>query len=143
MNIRDTGIMEKRGFFETCLELMNFSFVGVTTFSIQLFITVIMTEMVKIAYYISYAVALACAWFLNFMLNTGLTFRAKGDPKQYLRKFASLVVINIVLNWLLVIFCVEVISLPYFPAIILVAIFMSLLNFFVEDFWVFKRKKPS
>ena len=133
--------MKKRGFFEACLELMNFSFIGVTTFSIQLFLTVFMTEFLNLQYYMSYAIALTCAWCMNFMLNTGLTFSARGDPKQYLAKFASLVAINIVLNWMLVISLVEAVGLPYFPAIIIVAIFMALLDFFAEDFWVFKKKK--
>jgi putative flippase GtrA len=127
--------------FMKFLEFIDFTFIGVTTFSVQLFITVFLTELAGVEYYVAYAVALAIAWSLNFMLNASLTFSVKDSLRSRLRRFGTLFVINIMLNWIFVVVAVEKAGLHYLPAIIISTIVLAALNFLVEEFWVFRKRR--
>ena len=132
--------MKKRSLKEI-VEFVKFSFVGITTFILHLFLTIMLTEVFGIIYYESYAIALALGWVYNFFFNMWFTFSAKGKLSKMVEKFSVVVLVSTAMNWLLVFFLVEVFGLRYFLAILLVSIVLSAVNFFAEEDWVFKIKK--
>ena len=132
--------MKKRSLKEI-VEFVKFSFVGITTFILHLFLTIMLTEVFGIIYYESYAIALALGWVYNFFFNMWFTFSAKGKLSKMVEKFSVVVLVSTAMNWLLVFFLVEVFGLRYFLAILLVSIVLSAVNFFAEEDWVFNIKK--
>jgi putative flippase GtrA len=132
--------MKKRSLKEI-VEFVKFSFVGLTTFLLHLFLTVLLTEVFGFVYYTSYAIALALGWVYNFFLNMWFTFSAKGKLSRIAEKFSVVILVSTAMNWLLVFFLVEVFGLHYFLAILIVSILLSIIDFFAEEDWVFRIKK--
>jgi putative flippase GtrA len=127
--------------FKKAVKFLNFSFVGTTTFAMQLFLTLLFTEMAHITYYISHAIALILAWLSNFTFNMKLTFNVKGMLRRRMGKYLLVAIGISSVNWLFVIFTVEIIHIHYFISIILVTAILSLLNFASQELWVFSKEK--
>lgn len=125
-------------FFRRMVKFLNFSFIGMTTFAMQLFFTVLFTELFRITYYFSYAIALAVAWTVNFMFNMKLTFDVHGDVSKRFRRFALIAVVVSLFNWLLVVGGVELLNLHYLVAILIVSALLCIVTFKTEEVWVFQ-----
>ena len=129
----------KEGIIKRAVKFFHFSVVGMTFFAVQLFITVLLTEGFGVRYYISYAVALVIAWFMNFIFNMKLTFEARGHMRKRLCKFAVVATSVTVLNWLLVLFLVEALWINYIVSIILVTGILAIGSFLSHEAWVFRK----
>jgi putative flippase GtrA len=128
--------MDKNMFLRAA-KFFHFSLVGITTFSVQIFLTLILTEWAGLAYYVSYALALLVARLLNFLFNTKYTFRAEGRMIDRLKRFALLAIIYSFTSWILVIVSVEYIHLHYMMSVILVTFLLSFLTYMMQERWVF------
>jgi putative flippase GtrA len=129
--------------FRKFVRFINFSFIGVSTFAVSMFITLLLTEIFGIVYYVSYAVALVFGWMFNFAMNLKLTFEAKGNISGIFERYLAVVVCIALLNWALVLLSVEHLGWHYFPAILAATLILSLLNFFIEYVWVYAKKKKK
>ncbi|MBI5880583.1 GtrA family protein [archaeon] len=90
----------KKRLLKEIAEFVKFSFVGITTFILHLFLTVLLTEVFGIIYYESYAIALALGWVYNFFFNMWFTFSAKGRLSKMVEKFSVVVLVSTAMNWL-------------------------------------------
>ncbi|MBN1544048.1 GtrA family protein [Candidatus Woesearchaeota archaeon] len=131
----------KERIFKKAVKFVNFSFVGTTTFAMQLFFTVLLTETMLLTYYVSHAISLAIAWTINFIFNMKYTFHVKGNLRGRMERFALVAVASSVFNWIFVVASVEFFSMHYFIAIILVSIVLSAVIFATEEMWVFSRAR--
>jgi len=126
--------MEKRNISK----ILEFSFIGISTFIVQLCITLTLTEVAHIAYYLAYAAALISAEVINFLLNRRITFKSIGKIGASAERFLVLIIGDIFLNWSLVVFMVEVIGFHYLLSITIAAIMIAAANYYAEGKWVFK-----
>jgi putative flippase GtrA len=127
--------------FRGFIKFLNFSSVGLTTFALQVFFTLLLTEKAGIRYYISFAIAYVIAWALNFLINMKVTFGVADRLVRRAGRFAAASVFVLVANWFLLLFWVEVAGLHYAWAIAVSAIIMAAVNFCLQDFWVFRMRK--
>lgn len=125
------------------VRFFNFSLVGITTFLVQIFLTLLLTEWARLVYYVSYAFALLVARLLNFIFNTKYTFRAKGSMMSRLRRFAVVATIYSFTNWIFVIVFVEYVHLHYIISVVLVSLLLSFLAYIMQDRWVFAKVEES
>lgn len=86
--------------------------------------------------------ARAVSSVFNFTLNKRLVFQSKGNPFWETVKYFSLVLINININSLLLNGLVDA-GINRYPAKIAVEFVMCVLGFFVQRFFVFRRKKEK
>jgi putative flippase GtrA len=120
-------------------KVLDFSFIGISTFAVQLFITLILAEFAHIAYYFGYALALVSAETINFFLNRRITFKSFGNISASAERFFVLILGDIFLNWSLVVFMVEALGIHYLLAILIAAVLIAAANFYVEGKWVFRK----
>jgi len=125
---------------EEIVKVFDFSLVGATTFSIQIFLTLLLTEVLHVPYYISYAMALTTAWFTNFILNMKFTFKATKDIKHELERFGVVAVVAAIINWTSVFIIVQTLHVHYILAILVISVFLAIFSFKLEEAWVFAKK---
>jgi putative flippase GtrA len=131
----------KERIFKKAVKFINFSFVSTTTFALQLFLTVLFTELIGFAYYISHAIALVIAWTVCFIFHMKLTFGVGDRIALRFGRFTALAVTSSFLNWFLVLAAVEYIGMHYFISIILVSLGLALFTFTTEELWVFRKAR--
>jgi len=107
----------------------------------QLFLTVLLTEVVLMTYYFSHAIGLAVAWSLNFIFNLKYTFHVRGNMPVRMERFVLVAVASSLFNWIFVVASVEFFSMHYFISIIIVSIMLSAVIFATEELWVFGRTR--
>jgi putative flippase GtrA len=130
--------MEKHSASKCISRILEFSFIGISTFIVQLCITLTLTEVVHIAYYFAYAAALVSSAFINFLLNRKITFKSIGKISASAERFLVLILGDIILNWSLVIFMVEALGIHYLLSIVIAAMMIAAANYYAEGKWVFK-----
>jgi putative flippase GtrA len=129
----------KRRLFRRTMKFLCFSCIGTTTFAMQLFFTVLFTEIALLTYYISHAIALTMAWLLNFFFNMRFTFSVQDQVMKRMRRFAVLAVLNSTFNWIFVFMAVERMRIHYFIAIVFISAVLSIMTFMTEEVWVFSK----
>lgn len=129
----------KERLYKKAVKFISFSFVSTTTFAMQLFFTLLFTEIMRLPYYISFGIALVLGWSMNFLFNMKYTFRIEDRLKQRLRRFILIALSSSFLNWMLVLGMVEFLHVHYFISIVLVAFTLSVLTFTFYEAWVFAR----
>lgn len=111
-------------------------------------LTLLLIEVLNFPYTISYGAALTVGVISAFFYNRIFTFNTLTAWKPRLLKFVVIIPIIDVSNWVLVIAITQAFAdfydtavLPryYWPAIFLVTSVLSVLNFGLNKFWVFKR----
>ncbi len=125
------------------LQFTEFSLVGTTGFAIQVFLTLLLTEVVRITYYWSYAFALITTWLFSFTFNMKLTFESTGGFGKRLAKFAILAAGSLIINWLIVVSSVAYLKIHYLMSIIFVSLILSFVSFTLQDLWIFTNKKKQ
>ena len=95
------------------------------------------TEYAGFWHMLSYAIALSVEIIFLFVYHTYITFKARG----HFLKFALVILFITGLNWVLVYFVSVIIGVYYLIAIVLVALVVSILNYFLNRIWVFNRIK--
>lgn len=124
-------------------EFFEFSMVGIASFFLMLFVTLVMTELLGVSYKISYGCGLATAYTYQFVLNMRLTFTATDRPLLRLERFVVIAALMLLLNWITVVVVVELMEANYLISIIMINIIMGLLSFELQDVWVFKKLPKS
>ena len=124
-------------------EFLDFSLVGVTSFGFQLFLTVFLTEVFGIWYRVAYAAGLFVSYGYQFLLNMKLTFTATDKPLLRLERFIAVAAVIAFLNWSAVVVLTELIGANYIISIIVISTLMGILNFEMEEVWVFKKIPKS
>ncbi|MFC1741891.1 GtrA family protein [Nanoarchaeota archaeon] len=133
----------KERVYKKAVKFVSFSFVGTTTFAMQLFFTLLFTELFGIVYYISHAMALVIAWTMHFVFNMKITFAVRDDVPRRLGRFTIIALSSSIINWLLVLVAVESFGAHYFISILLVTVLLSVLTFTSEELWVFRKVKMA
>ena len=133
--MKERTIKEMQRFF-------TFSLVGMTSFAVLMVVTVILTELVHLPYYISYAAGLLLAWWLNFLGQMNITFGATGNVMKRLGRFMIASMVHGTVSWLLVLLLVEIFEIYYVITIALVTPVLAIGNFMAQKLWVFKKHVP-
>jgi putative flippase GtrA len=133
--MKERTIKELQRFF-------TFALVGMTAFAVLMAVTVILTELVRFPYYVSYAIGLLLAWVLNFIGQMNITFEATGNVMKRFGRFTIASIVHGVTSWLLVLFLVEVFGLHYVITIVIVTPVLAIGNFIAQKMWVFKKQVP-
>ena len=111
-------------------------------------LTLVLIEGFNFPYTISYGAALAVGTISGFFYNRVFTFNTLTAWKSRLLKFAIISVLIDVSNWSLVVTITQTLGnyfetadLPryYWPAIFLATSLLSVVNFGLNKFWVFRR----
>ena len=120
---------------------------GARLFYIML-ITFVLINMMELPYTISYAVAMISAAIFSFIYNRQVTFNRLSQWQIRFLRFAAVLVFIGVSNWTLVYVSTEAVAsyfdteiLPeyYWPSILAVTTFLSVVNFTLNKKWVFKK----
>ena len=111
---------------------------GGTGMLINLCLTYVLTEFVHLWYMFSYAIGQTVNLLFNFFYHRHITFTVTSRAKERFGKFflVSLAVISI--SWLLVLLITEYLNLYYILSIVIVAFFVSIVDFLINKSWVFK-----
>jgi len=102
-------------------------------------ITLIFKEYYHVVFEISYAIGLLSAYLYKFYFNMKLTFIAVGHTVLRLERFAVVGFLIFFLSWSGAVFLVNILKANYIFAIILTQLILALLNFRLENVWVFAK----
>lgn len=133
--MKENTIKEMQRFF-------TFSLVGMTAFAVLMIVTVILTELVHLQYYISYAIGILLAWWMSFVGHMNITFKANGNFMKRFGKFTLASMVHGCISWILVLTLVEFVGIYYLITIVVVTPIMAIENFMVQKMWVFKKQIP-
>lgn len=89
------------------------------------------------------AIALTAAFFLNFFTTRSFVFRANGDPRHELMRFALASLVFRGLEYLVFLFVNNVIGLTYIYALLIVLLVSIPLKFFCYRLIVFPDRRES
>ena len=114
-------------------------------------ITFILTSIIGIYYLISYSFALIINILFNFFWNRNITFKVKSKFRKRLLRFILTSLFSLVISMSVMYLIKEYVldrlynivffgyDLNYLVAIIIVTFLVSLLNYILSNFWVFKK----
>ena len=111
---------------------------GGTGMLINLCLTYVLTEYVHLWYMLSYAIGQTVNLLFNFFYHRHITFTVTSRGKERFGKFILVSVGVILTSWLLVWYITEHIGLYYILSIVIVAFFVSVIDFLINKMWVFK-----
>lgn len=115
---------------------VKFIFGGGLSLILNLIVTYLLTEFLMLWHMVSFGIALAIEILFLFTYHSLVTFRKRG-------KFGLFVIVILfisVLNWLFVYLFSVVLGIQYLISIVVVALIISLLNYFLNKKLVFKPK---
>ncbi len=119
-----------------------FSIGGVITFLLDIIITAFLTEVIRIWYMYSYAIALFTNIILLFFYHSFVTFKdLRKNPVSNFLKFLSTYSLAIFLNWSLVFIITLFVNVHYLIVVAAVTISLSVLNYTLNKKWVFDIHK--
>jgi putative flippase GtrA len=121
------------------VKFLKYSLIGNIAFALTLLITVFLTEMLNLQYYISYAIALVLGGLLCFFCQMRFTFKVSGEVPKRLLKYAITGAARSLVRWLLVLAFVELMGIYYVVTIVIVTLLTAVVAFIVQKLWVFKE----
>lgn len=117
---------------------MKYAFGGIFLFLIQLMIVLLLTEAIGVKFLFAYAVALVFYIVLSFVYHNEFTFKKMLNVKrETFRKFLAYMGLSSSLTYLFVFILTNLFFWAHLPALFIVAICMSIVNFFVNAGWIF------
>lgn len=119
-------------------EIARFLITGVVGVSVEVLLTVLLTECFGLNYLVSLALAAMVAILVGFLLNRSWTFRKRG--RAFVAEFCRYVLVtaaNIAIGLTACGFLVEEVRIPYVYAIAIVAATFAPLNYLVHRAWTF------
>ncbi len=119
-------------------EIARYLITGVVGVSVEVALTVLLTERFGLNYLVSLTLASVVAILIGFLLNRSWTFRKRG--RTVVAEFARYVLVtlaNIGIGLAACAFLVEDVRVPYVYAIALVAATFAPLNYLVHRAWTF------
>ena len=117
---------------------MKYVLGGIFLFLIQAILVVVMTEVIGVKFLFAYAVALVLYIILSFVYHNEFTFKKMVNVKKgTLRKFLFYMGVSSSLTYGFVFLLTNFFLWAYIPAVFLVAVCMSIINFIVNAGWVF------
>lgn len=121
-------------------QFLTFVLVGGSGFIVNLGITVALTELAKIFYFISYVIAALASWTFMFFVHARFTFRGHGAPsikKAYLQ-FVGWYAAVMLANFTLVYVLTSILGLYYVASIVFVTGTIAMLSFLFNRLVVFR-----
>jgi dolichol-phosphate mannosyltransferase len=122
-------------------KFMLFVLGGGLGFLINLGITYALTEFMGIWYMVSYTAGAIVNVAFNFLFHLKVTFKRKGYLRRRFAYFLIATAVVFCISWISVFAATEVFGLHYLVSIVLVTAAVSLINFLLNKFWVFKDWK--
>jgi len=117
---------------------MKYALGGIFLFLIQVLIVLFLTQVANVDFMFAYAVALVLYVIMAFVYHNEFTFKKMINVrKEAFRKFLVYMGISSSMSYTIVFILTSVFVWAYLPAVITVAIFMSIINFFFNACWVF------
>ena len=118
-------------------EAIRFSLVGILNVAFNTTSIVLLTELFRLHYIVSYLIVFSAATMIGFFLNRGWSFGiAHGEARKDFLRYVSFTIVTLVLGLagirLLVILCGN-----YAVAVALVSAVLAPVNFFVHRTWSF------
>lgn len=111
-------------------QIFNFVLVGTLAFAVDYFILIILTEYARISYLIAAGLSFSISVIVNFLLSMRFVFKAKDkSTREQFVIFISTSVIGLVLNEIGLWIFVELLSIDYRLAKIVMAAIVMLFNF--------------
>lgn len=123
------------------VEFIKFGLVGLIGVIINLGILYILTEYLGVHYLLSAFIGTSLAVTNNFLLNKVWTFKEKMNHEflgKYSR-FASISIITIILNLILLYFLTEIARVYYITSQFISIVVVSAINFLGNKAWTFKK----
>jgi putative flippase GtrA len=119
-------------------ELIRYLVTGALGASLNVAITVFLTQYVGLNYLVSLAICGATVIVLGFFLNRNWTFRKRGSTgvAEFLR-YALVTGINVPIGIVACAFLVEVVKIRYTYSIVIVAAAFAPLTFVIHRAWTF------
>ena len=123
--------------------MARFIVAGGTAASVDLLVLFIFTDIFKVWYIVSSAIAFLVAFMVSFTLQKYWTFRDHSSERLHAQALVYFVVtgINLVLNTLLMYFFVHFGGIEYLIAQIITGILIAIESYFVYQKFVFKNQK--
>lgn len=119
-------------------ELIRYLVIGALGASLNVAITMFLTEYVGLNYLVSLALCGATVTVVGFFLNRNWTFRKRGSTQvaEFLR-YALVTGINVLIGIVACAFLVEVVRIRYTYSIVIVAAAFAPLTFLIHRAWTF------
>ena len=109
---------------------------GMVIFIFELFLTILLTEHFEVKYYNSFAIALFIGTVLLYFYHSSITF--PNSRKKRYHYFFFTYTFSGALFWFLSILVTKMVKLHYSLGIILTAVPISIINFSINKYIVFK-----
>ena len=105
----------------------------------------IFTERFGIFYAISSLFAIEISIITNFLLNNAWTWKDRRSESVWkrFRKFQSVSIAAVLVNWLVLVFLTEVMGVHYLLSNLIGIACGTALNFVLNDLWTFKSQTPE
>ena len=123
-------------------KFLLFAVGGIAVFIYEILVTILLFELFHIRIIYSYGFALLSGLGILFLYHSKVTFKLKEHPWQNLGKFVSLYVAVYIVAWAAVLISIHF-GHHYLPSIVLVSLVCSLLNYKVNQKFIFNGKKVS
>lgn len=126
---------------------LKFCLVGISGVGVNMFFLWFFTEVVRIFYLFASPLAIELSILNNFILNDFWTWRDRGGPgklnyfKRMVQYHISVSVSAIIANIFLLWFLTEIFNLYYLFSNLFGIAAGTLLNYFINDRWTFKKQR--
>ena len=116
-----------------------FAIGGMCCFFYEIMVTLLLTEIMGFWYFGSYAFSLVTGVIFLFIYHRKITFKKHDRAHRRFVKFMAVLVIYLYLNLQMVYLLTEYLRFNYVISILMVTPVLSVLNYFVNKYWVFRR----
>ena len=88
---------------------------------------------------LSYTLGAIANISLNFLFHRSITFTRKDSLGKRLSKFFMVTLFVFLISWLMILATTELLGLHYLLSVVIVTFIVSVINFFLNKCWVFKK----
>lgn len=121
------------------IQFFKYSLVGISNVAVSLLFFYTMIYLFSVHYLVANIIAFIAGLTNSYIFNNKWVFKSNSiDPKTSL-KFLSVNVTNFIINSLLLVFFVEQVALSPFWAQPIIIFITTVLGFFLNKFWVFRK----
>jgi len=118
----------------------KFFYGGMINYGLKIGLTILLTEIFKIWYLMSYAISLFTTIIFSFFYNAYITYQVKDNKKKNFLKYGFILGIFMFLDALFVKIMTEFIGTHYVFSIIIITTILFFIKYFVYNIFVFTKK---
>jgi putative flippase GtrA len=116
-----------------------FAIGGTIGFVSEILLTIFLTEVFGVWHMVSYGISLLLGLVFLYFFYAHYTFGRFDKMHRRMFKFFSLMCGSYIINWWIVFLLSDRFLLHYGAAIVLAVLVMSLLNYYLNMYWVFRK----